>query len=427
MENTKLEELLDYYYQATYLDTNYINCINWAIEQIENGIDDTNINILAGLNPDNQTEVQEYIEKIIQKVIVPDDYDIETWAGKFIVLTGEKYLKNEIDISEFDEILSKLYYNLEYPHWMGMLSRNCEYATDIDGFKEPFLNELNCIMDSWRGSNNLEDFYKKNFDRRFRSFTKVADNTGGDDPLLSAYNDYAEYIDKCGSLADEIVYEDMYKKVKKKEFIKLPPIPADHPIIHEAIWNRKVISFENNEVEVNLGVARRDGGGYNYIFKQGGVEKEVYFPEPKFDIFVAGYFFSLFAGSESVSSSTELDDCLYLGRWSEPFNPRKFEGRFSMQKGAYSEKKYNKIINDFRSIYNTANIHTLNDIDKIKVNQYGISGDIKYVVECETDMSYYDCIKLDAYLNYAFHATNNPERFNYFKQYYLSRKNMFIP
>ena len=164
MQNNKKRELINYFIEAKYMETNYECCINWAIGQIEKGIDNNDINILAGLNPDDYFELKKYIEKIINEEIVFDQNNIETWAGEVVVKNGEKYLRKEIDIFKLDEILTKLYYKTNYPFWLAMLARNCEYATDIKAFEKPFLDELNYIMDLWKNSFDLNDFNMK-YDR----------------------------------------------------------------------------------------------------------------------------------------------------------------------------------------------------------------------------------------------------------------------
>jgi hypothetical protein len=164
MINNENRKLVNAFIGAKYLNVNYEGCINWAIKQIEKGVDEDNINILAGLNPNNSWEIEEYIEKIIGEENVFEDNNIQTWAGEVVVKNGEKYFGKEIDIFELERILTELCYKLNYPDWLVMLSRNCEYATDIKSFEKPFLDELNYIMDLWKKSFDLNDFNKK-YDR----------------------------------------------------------------------------------------------------------------------------------------------------------------------------------------------------------------------------------------------------------------------
>lgn len=40
-----------------------------------------------------------------------------------------------------------------------MLSRSCEYATDVQGFEKPFKDEFEYIVDLWKVCNSTTEFY----------------------------------------------------------------------------------------------------------------------------------------------------------------------------------------------------------------------------------------------------------------------------
>jgi Mor family transcriptional regulator len=89
----------------------------------------------------------------------------QSWAGKYIVELSEKYNNNELTVENMNNKISILYNRLEYPDWLVMLSRNCEYATDIEYFRRLFEDELAYISGLWKTSANIEDFNKK-YDRK---------------------------------------------------------------------------------------------------------------------------------------------------------------------------------------------------------------------------------------------------------------------
>ena len=121
--------------------------------------------ILAGLDKKDYLEVKKYIENIIKTELNESSNYNQSWAGKYIVELSEKYNNNELTVENMNNKISILYNRLEYPDWLVMLSRNCEYATDIEDFKRPFEDELAYISGLWKTSASIEDFNKK-YDRK---------------------------------------------------------------------------------------------------------------------------------------------------------------------------------------------------------------------------------------------------------------------
>ncbi len=163
--NQEYHKLFDLYIEAEIYGGNYKKCVDWAVEQILIGIDNIQINILAGIDPTNRYEVRYYVQKILEDDFQVNDDELESWAGKYIVHLADEFLSDRITIHELDNKLSTLYYKLDYPDWLSMLSRNCEYATDIDNFEKPFLDELNYITGLWSVSKNIDEFRAK-YDRK---------------------------------------------------------------------------------------------------------------------------------------------------------------------------------------------------------------------------------------------------------------------
>lgn len=61
-------------------------------------------------------------------------------------------------IASIDEKLTKLYRQLDYPNWLVMLTRNCEYATDVPTFIEPFEAVLSYIAGLWASAETRVEF-----------------------------------------------------------------------------------------------------------------------------------------------------------------------------------------------------------------------------------------------------------------------------
>ena len=83
-------------------------------------------------------EVLPLVEVIIDRYCGSTRIDDEFAAGKYVVTLRTDYLQGRETVESVDAALSILYPKLGYPNWLVVLARNCEYATDISAFKEPF-------------------------------------------------------------------------------------------------------------------------------------------------------------------------------------------------------------------------------------------------------------------------------------------------
>lgn len=141
------------------------SCVDWAVDRLarnEEG-DDKEIALLAGsLDAD---EIEELSRRIINRYLEPEARNEELWAGKLLVRLYTRYKSRNISIIALEPVIDKLYRHLNYPNWLVMLSRNCEYATDVDNFVKPFEDEFEYINDLWSSSSTLEEFTSK-YDRR---------------------------------------------------------------------------------------------------------------------------------------------------------------------------------------------------------------------------------------------------------------------
>ncbi len=159
----KIEELQKSYMLFNYKVGKIDSCINWAIDRLEHNEEDGDENIVLLAGEIDQNEARYLTKKILDKY-QPSSTDDEFLCGKYIVELYRKYYEKEIDIHKLDFTILKLYSGLNYPDWLVMLSRNCEYATDIEAFYKPFQDEFEYIVSLWKDSKSITEFYNK-YDR----------------------------------------------------------------------------------------------------------------------------------------------------------------------------------------------------------------------------------------------------------------------
>lgn len=140
-------------------------CVKWAEERLLNNEEqgDTDIMLLAGST--DVDEIKDIAQKIIFRYSNLLSMNEEVWAGKYLLQLYQNYKASSMSITDLEPIIDRLYQGLNYPDWLVMLSRNCEYAIDIDSFIKPFEDEFTYICDLWKESMTLENFMRK-YDRR---------------------------------------------------------------------------------------------------------------------------------------------------------------------------------------------------------------------------------------------------------------------
>lgn len=132
-------------------------CVDWAVERLrrdEEG-DDLEVVLLA-----------EVIIERYRGIERPADQFL---AGKYIVELRAAYLAGRESVSSLDAIFTRLYPALDYPDWLVMLSRNCEYATDVADFEQPFEDEFRYIASLWAQAESLAAFE--------RAYSRQSSNT----------------------------------------------------------------------------------------------------------------------------------------------------------------------------------------------------------------------------------------------------------
>jgi hypothetical protein len=155
-------DLISKYIQFEFEFAPIEKCIKWAEDRILESEEyhDQDIILLAGSI--DQKEAEDYVQAILKKYTGTSDITKdECVCGQYIVKLYERYKNNKITVDDLEPILSKLYNNLEYPDWLVMLSRNCEYATDVYNYIDPFEQEFDYIANLWRSSESLNDFKSK--------------------------------------------------------------------------------------------------------------------------------------------------------------------------------------------------------------------------------------------------------------------------
>jgi hypothetical protein len=153
-----IAELEQKYFLQKYGVGDFHACIDWAVERLQRNQegDDLQIVLLAGAT--KLEEVAPLVEEIMRRYCGADRLDDQLAAGKFILWLHRQYLRGEETIASLDAKLTTIYPCLGYPDWLVMLARNCEYATDIPDFEEPFNREFAYIAELWASVDNRAEF-----------------------------------------------------------------------------------------------------------------------------------------------------------------------------------------------------------------------------------------------------------------------------
>ena len=146
------------YYLLKYGVGDFQACIDWAIERLRHDQvgDDLDIVLLAGAT--QREEVTTLVERIIERYCGSSALDEELAAGKYVASLLPVYRLGKETIESLDSKFTTLCWSLGYPDWLVMLSRNCEYATDVPAFKEPFEQEFAYIAGLWDAARSLAQF-----------------------------------------------------------------------------------------------------------------------------------------------------------------------------------------------------------------------------------------------------------------------------
>ncbi len=132
--------------------------VDWAIERLllDQEGDDLDIVLLAGAT--DSEEAVSLVRGIVERYGGPHVLDDQFAGGKYVASLHDAYLQGRECIKSLDVKFDKLNCNLDYPDWLTMLSRNCEYATDLSAFVEPFEQEFSYVAGLWSSSQSRSEF-----------------------------------------------------------------------------------------------------------------------------------------------------------------------------------------------------------------------------------------------------------------------------
>jgi hypothetical protein len=133
-------------------------CIDWAIERLQRDEEGSDLDIVLLAASTEEDQAIPLVERIIARYCPSNTLDEQFAAGKYVAEVRKAYLRNEETIASLDAKISKLYSHLGYPTWLVMLSRNCEYATDMPEFTKPFEEEFAYIADLWESVSSRAEF-----------------------------------------------------------------------------------------------------------------------------------------------------------------------------------------------------------------------------------------------------------------------------
>jgi hypothetical protein len=137
------------------------DCIDWAMERLQLNQEGDDLEVVLLAASTEYDDAFPLVAQIVSRYSCFDVLDDQLAAGKYIATLYPDYLSGAETIESLESIFTKLYYALDYPNWLVMLSRNCEYATDIDVFKEPFEHEFAYIAELWASSASRSEFEAK--------------------------------------------------------------------------------------------------------------------------------------------------------------------------------------------------------------------------------------------------------------------------
>lgn len=133
-------------------------CIDWAIERLELNQEGDDLDVILLAAATVLEEASPLAHTILERYKGPEALDKQLAAGKYVASLRPLHLSGAESIESLNGKFTKLFVSLGYPNWLVMLSRNCEYATDVDAFREPFEQEFEYIADLWGKARTLTEF-----------------------------------------------------------------------------------------------------------------------------------------------------------------------------------------------------------------------------------------------------------------------------
>lgn len=156
-----IEQLKHDYFLLAFDVGDFHNCVNWAIDRLRHDQEGEDLDIILLAAATTREEALPLVEQVVARYCGMSALDDELAAGKYVAHLRSAYLQGQETIESLDSKLIKLYFGLGYPDWLVMLSRNCEYATDIPAFEESFEKEFAYIAELWASSGTRSEFESK--------------------------------------------------------------------------------------------------------------------------------------------------------------------------------------------------------------------------------------------------------------------------
>lgn len=136
-------------------------CVDWAVERLRLDQEGDDLDVVLLASARGRDEVLALADVIIARYRGAQRLDEQFLAGKYIVELRAAYLAGRESVSSLDAIFTRLYPALDYPDWLTMLSRNCEYAIDVPDFEQPFEDEFHYITSLWAQAEDLAAFERE--------------------------------------------------------------------------------------------------------------------------------------------------------------------------------------------------------------------------------------------------------------------------
>lgn len=174
----KIDELHNLCVKARFTLSEWRDCVEWAVQRLINNEDKDDQNVILLASSNEQSEIELLCSSILDTYMAQGKRDDEYWAGKYVMFLYELFYGSEIDIFELEKRLWNIYYKLDHPYWLVMLSRNCEYATDVQAFEKPFHDEFKYIVSLWKTCDSITEFNDKYDSNISNSHDAVAANNG---------------------------------------------------------------------------------------------------------------------------------------------------------------------------------------------------------------------------------------------------------
>jgi len=133
-------------------------CIDWAIQRLQLNQEGEDLEVVLLAAATTREEALPLVQEILERYVGIESLDKQFAAGKYVASLRPLYLSGSESIESLDAKFTKLFCSLGYPNWLVMLTRNCEYATDIDAFREPFEQEFEYIANLWGKASTLTEF-----------------------------------------------------------------------------------------------------------------------------------------------------------------------------------------------------------------------------------------------------------------------------